>query len=351
MSKWPFDLPSDEKQLTLSNLYAKYEGQIYHELGDPTAADWPVAAFANYDRLTYPELLRTRGASSETIALLTAGWGGVWGDGVDSVSALAVLRDYKDATQSKHAYRIRGGSDLLARAFAARLKNRIRLGAAVVRIEQDRREARAVFTVGGAHDKAAADYLICAIPFSVLRDLEVDPPFSPAKERAVRELPYKSITRISVPCQRKFWADEGLDGWAETDREFSEVRDITRNQLGSRGILQGDAGGRHARAIAKIADDAREALVLRELENVFPGISRYVEGCLFKCWDDDRWVRGAASWYRPGQMVELWPHVATPEKRFHFAGDHTSPWIHWMQGALQSGVRAAGEVDDATLSA
>ena len=351
LSKWPFDLPPDEKQLTLSNLYAKYEGQIYHELGDPTAVDWQVAAFAKYDRLTYPELLRTRGASAETTALLTAGWGGVWGDGVDSVSALMVLRDYKDAIQSKYAYRIRDGSDLLARAFAARLKERIRLGSAVVRIEQDRREARAVFKVGGAHDKAAADYLICAIPFSVLRDLEIDPPFSPAKERAVRELPYKSITRISVPCQRKFWADEGLDGWAETDREFSEVRDITRHQPGSRGILQADAGSSHARAIAQIADHAREALVLRELENVFPGISRYFEGCLFKCWDDDRWARGAASWYRPGQMVELWPHVATPEKRVHFAGDHTSAWIHWMQGALQSGVRAAGEVNDATLSA
>jgi monoamine oxidase len=351
LSKWPFDLPADEKRLTRGALYAKYEGQIYDKLGDTTAADWPVASFANYDRLTYPELLRTRGASAETIELLTAGWGGVWGDGLDSVSALTVLRDYKDVIQSKHGYRIRGGSDLLARAFAARLKERIRLGAAVVRIEQDRREARAVFTVGGAHHKAAADYLICAIPFSVLRHLEIDPPFSLAKERAVRDLPYKSIARISVPCQRKFWADDGLDGWAETDRVFSEVRDVTRHQPGSRGILQLDAGGRHARAIAQMADDALEVLVLRELESVFSGISRYFEGCLSKSWDDDPWARGAASWYRPGQMAELWPHVATPEKRVHFAGDHTSAWIHWMQGALQSGIRAAGEVNDASLTA
>jgi monoamine oxidase len=46
-------------------------------------------------------------------------------------------------------------------------------------------------------------------------------------------------------------------------------------------------------------------------------------------------------------MGELWPHVATPEGRVHFAGDHTSPWIRWMQGALHSGNRVAREIDEA----
>jgi monoamine oxidase len=28
----------------------------------------------------------------------------------------------------------------------------------------------------------------------------------------------------------------------------------------------------------------------------------------------------------------------------HFAGEHTSPWTGWMEGALESGERAAREV-------
>jgi monoamine oxidase len=32
----------------------------------------------------------------------------------------------------------------------------------------------------------------------------------------------------------------------------------------------------------------------------------------------------------------------------HFAGDHTSPWSGWMQGALESGLRAAREIAEAT---
>jgi monoamine oxidase len=51
--------------------------------------------------------------------------------------------------------------------------------------------------------------------------------------------------------------------------------------------------------------------------------------------------------YKPGQMQEFWPHVAYPEGQVHFAGDHTSPWIRWMQGALFSGIRAAREVNEA----
>jgi monoamine oxidase len=38
------------------------------------------------------------------------------------------------------------------------------------------------------------------------------------------------------------------------------------------------------------------------------------------------------------------PLIAKPEGRVYFAGEHTSPWIGWMQGALQSGLRAAREI-------
>src|SRR5436190_1002941 len=46
--------------------------------------------------------------------------------------------------------------------------------------------------------------------------------------------------------------------------------------------------------------------------------------------------------------MELWlPHIARPEGRVHFACDHTSSWPGWMNGALQSGNRAAREVNQA----
>jgi monoamine oxidase len=46
-------------------------------------------------------------------------------------------------------------------------------------------------------------------------------------------------------------------------------------------------------------------------------------------------------------MTRLLEHVARPEGRVHFAGEHTSNWPGWMQGALESGERAALEVRQA----
>jgi len=39
-----------------------------------------------------------------------------------------------------------------------------------------------------------------------------------------------------------------------------------------------------------------------------------------------------------------------PEGRVHFAGEHISAWPYWMQGALQSGLRAAKEVHEASAA-
>jgi monoamine oxidase len=47
-------------------------------------------------------------------------------------------------------------------------------------------------------------------------------------------------------------------------------------------------------------------------------------------------------------MTELMPHIAKPEGRIHFCGDHTSQSPGWMDGALQSGHRAAKEVNEAS---
>ena len=56
------------------------------------------------------------------------------------------------------------------------------------------------------------------------------------------------------------------------------------------------------------------------------------------------WSLGAYMWFRPGQLESVVQHAASPEGRIHFAGDHTSIWPSAMQGAVQSGSRAASEI-------
>ncbi len=83
------------------------------------------------------------------------------------------------------------------------------------------------------------------------------------------------------------------------------------------------------------------------MEEIYPALKESFEGGASKCWDEDEWARGAWAWFRPGQMTSLLPHISRPEGRVHFAGEHTSAWTGWMQGALESGNRAAREISNA----
>jgi hypothetical protein len=55
----------------------------------------------------------------------------------------------------------------------------------------------------------------------------------------------------------------------------------------------------------------------------------------------------AGTEHSPGQITSLCVGLEQPEGRVHFAGEHISVWPYWMQGALQSGLRAAKEVHEA----
>jgi monoamine oxidase len=343
-----FNLTPEEQRLGTGGLWQKCEPEsVFQELGNPADPNWSVESVKKYDRMSYRDFLRSGGASEEAVSLMTLGWADIWGDGLASVSALTILRDKLYQISSEKSYIIRGGNDLLPRAFAARLAENIRYGSPVVKVEQNARGVRVTFLQAGTHQSIEADRLVFAIPFSVLRRIEISPRFSPEKQRAVNELPYFSAARVSLQSRNRFWVAAGLSGFGRTDLPIANLFDMTANQPGVRGILQTYLGGARARQVTALKEGERIRYVLQQVEQVFPGIRENFEVGVSKCWDEDEWARGASSWYRPGQMSELWPHIARPEGKVHFAGDHTSAWIRWMQGALHSGNRVAREVNDA----
>ena len=63
-------------------------------------------------------------------------------------------------------------------------------------------------------------------------------------------------------------------------------------------------------------------------------------------WYGDRWARGAFALFAPDQQSQLQSAIVRPEGRVFFAGEHCSLYHAWIQGALESGIRAANEVDE-----
>lgn len=347
--EWPVALSPEERSLGLGGMWKKYVYSVVEEVGNPLADGWPQERLREYDDISFAEFLVRRGASPAAISIMRLQIIDLYGDGIETVSALEFLSDlaFRFLQASSGGGVFDGGSDVLPEAFASRLADKIHYGAAVVRITQHADRVQAFFERAGRQQSVEADRLMCTIPFSVLRHLEVSPPFSPEKKRIVDALQYSSITRVYLQVRRRYWEDEGLSGLAYTDLPVPRILIHPIARRTTRAIIEAHTGKAQARTLAELSQEQRIALALEQVERIHPGIHDYFEGGASYSWVDDPWARGGYSSFRPGEFFRFGPHIARPEGRIHFAGEHTSRLSASMEAALESGDRGAREIADA----
>jgi monoamine oxidase len=99
-----------------------------------------------------------------------------------------------------------------------------------------------------------------------------------------------------------------------------------------------------ARKVAAMGPDERIRFFLEQAEQLFPGAKDEVEGGASFSWHEQPFQQGAFFNADPAETLRNIPVFAAAEGRIHFAGEHTSAWPGWIQGALHSGLRAAREV-------
>jgi len=118
----------------------------------------------------------------------------------------------------------------------------------------DRSYEEAVFLQANSPHTITADYLIGAVPFTVQRNIEVSPAFSVEKQTAIEQLPYHSVSKIFLQSRKRFWVEEGLNGFATTDLPIRELWDMTYMQPGTRGILQAYPMSIHSRRVTVMSE-------------------------------------------------------------------------------------------------
>lgn len=236
--------------------------------------------------------------------------------------------------------KIKGGMDLLPKAFAAHLGDKIRYGAAVVRIEQDAKQATVKFVKDRATQALSADVVLCTIPFSVLRRLEL-PALSSRKKDLIKRTHYDAVSRVYLQTKNRFWETNGLNGFAFTKGAI-EVWHPTWSQPGPRGILMSYARPGEAERITKLKEPERISQTVAQLDSIFTGLRPSFEQGATKCWTEDEWSRGAWGFVGLLEMVR----ASAPEGRIYFAGEHLSPWFSWIQGALSTSLRAVKQIDE-----
>ena len=333
---WMLALKPDEQMKTPAELFNRYVGDLPRELGDPAASRAAFARWEAYERLTWPEWLRSRGASPDAIKLMTVG--------VDSndVSALYVLRQYAMLRASTQRYTIGGGMDRLPAAMGATLAGIIRYNSPVIRVERQATQFRVDYREGAAVKSMTAARVVFAVPASTMRQIEMKPRLSRLKEQAIEQLAYYDGIRFLLQVKRPFWKAAGLSGSARTDKA-TEIWDAVADQTASsRGILSATAAG--SRRAPGSASEVSLSTGIDLVADAFPAVRSEFEKGVVHRWSAEPWTRGAFAMYRPGQVTALMPVLASADNGLHFAGEHTSIWTGWMEGAFESGERAAREV-------
>lgn len=344
--EWPYSLTPEERKLGVTGLWEKYLAVPMGQIKDPFSPDWPDANARNIDRFTINEFLRKQGSSEAVVSLLRMSF---LGEDFEYVSALQDVIWQQFVDRGKNWGKLHGGNDQLPKAFATRLGYRIHYGAAVKRVTQNDKRVRVSVSRAGNLEEVEADRAVVAIPFSVLRNVELDGSFSPQKRLVISKLRYTPITRLYLQSRTRFWREQKLSGYAITDLPVRNIADMTDNQAGTRAILATETSGANARQIAALTRDERIHWGLGEVSKVFPEIAANFEGGTSIVWEEEPWSLGASAYYAPGEMAAFFPHVATIEGRVHFAGEHTSTLL-FMEGAAQSGIRVAHEINATAAS-
>ncbi len=363
-----YALAENEKEKTPDDFWAQAVVQRLKALSDTERADLSSVALQTQavralDQKSLQQLCEEAGLSQEAIEFLAVT------NGIETLMSSAAtehLREEHEQVWTQEFHEIVGGTDRLPAAFAARLRSKPRLGCEVIRLEQDppRRRAAAIYRDRRANttQRAEGDFVLCTLPFPVLNRLEVAPPFSPAKQRAIRELNYDSSTKVLAVVKERFWEKEDgiFGGGTFTDlpsgvtyypADNAEAKD-PRVSGGPGVMLASYTWGQAARRLGMLPHQERAALVIQHLGQVHPqlGNKDIVQKTASWSWDRHPWSGGAFAWFMPGQHAALHRHIVSPEGRIYLAGEHASLSHTWIQGALESARRAVREMLEASTS-
>jgi monoamine oxidase len=238
-----------------------------------------------------------------------------------------------------------GGMDLLPMAFYERLKDGIHLGTEVLALEQDETSVTVHARTGAQRRTFHGDYVLCTLPFSVLRGIETKPAFSAGKQKAIRQLHYDAATKIFFQVRRPFWeTTDGIHG-GTTVTDLPVRRIVYPNQPSHPRertmLLASYTWGQDALRWSAMTPDQRIEKALGDVARIHPEVVDEFESGISYSWYQDPYAMGGYALFEPDQRTTLGADIRRPEGRVHFAGEHCSSWPAWVEGAVESGLHAA----------
>lgn len=339
--------------------------------GYPTTYDSNTAAGKTLDQLSLYDWIEKYvpgGHSSKLGMLLDVAYDIEFGASTKQQSSLNLVfllppptMDLNLFGYSDEAYHVKGGNDQIPKAIAAHLPaGVIELNHMLTKIARSQNTVELTFSTPSGTVVVEADYVILAIPFSILRSV-VDTSgagFDARKQSAIKSLGYGTNVKLHLLFKDRLWNTTGpwgISNGTAYGATFQGTYEPSRGQPGPMGVLvnyTGSTGTKYKPSgedyeetpLAEVEGWAQDFLA--ELEPVFPGISqRYTHDAAIHVPLADSFLLGSYSYWLPGQYTQFAGYEGAWQGPIGFAGEHCSiNFQGYMEGGASEGVRAANDV-------
>ncbi|MDW8106855.1 MAG: flavin monoamine oxidase family protein [Armatimonadota bacterium] len=239
--------------------------------------------------------------------------------------------------------RFEQGAQSLALRLANLLGEQVLLNRPVRAIRQQADRVQ-VSTQSG--ETYVARRVIVAVPPTLAGRIEYEPPLPAARDQLTQRLPHGAVIKCFAIYDYPFWREQGLSGFVTSDLEPAHLVFDNSPADGACGILLAFIEGASARQMSALSSEARREAVLNCLTRYFG--ERAAKPALYidHDWSAEVWSRGCyGAHFPPGAWTQLGHVLRQPVGRIHWAGTETATrWMGYIEGALESGERAALEV-------
>jgi monoamine oxidase len=313
------------------------------------------------DKMSAAEYLVSQGVSGWTQQYLHAMLLSEFGAEPSEMSAINVLaalagevatsaeRGYDGEDDERYKIKA-GGSELLRRMaelLQATAPDSIVYERRLVRLAAQGASYNLTFeTANGSVSELQADVVICALPLSVLRTVELQIPLPTQQRRAIQELGYGTNAKCIVGMSSPVWRGSGYSGNLSSDTLLQGGWDSSLLQGAPTAAFTVFLGGREGATLGNTPAAANATRYLQPLTMIFRGTQTAFTGKAQQIsWSDEPFARGSYACFRVGQVTAFAEHLAKPVGNVLFAGEHCSSHFQgYMNGAVETGIKAAQSV-------
>jgi monoamine oxidase len=248
--------------------------------------------------------------------------------------------------ESDERYKVRGGNQQLVDELAKRVAPQIQRRHKLEAIRSRGQGYTLTFQADGGAKEEQADVVILAVPFTLLREVDIQVDLPAVKRKSIMELGYGTNAKVLVGFHNRPWIEKGYSGSTYSDEAFQLSWDNSFLQPGAEGGLTLYSGGRPGVEAGNGTAEEVAARLMKGIDRAYPGASAKRNGKVSRFhWPTFPWTKGSYSCYKPGQWTTIANAEGMPVGNLFFAGEHCSyDFQGYMNGAAQSGLDAAKAV-------